>query len=53
MDTPVLMTILIVVLIISFVGGGVGHRRFGVVGWSSAGILLLVVVVLWLIGNLC
>ncbi|MDQ3034109.1 MAG: DUF3309 family protein [Myxococcota bacterium] len=47
-----LMTILIVVLIVSLLGGGLGHRRYGFAGWSPAGVILAIVVVLWLTGNL-
>ena len=47
-----LMTILIVVLILSLVGGGLGHSRFGYAGWSPAGVILAIVVVLFLTGRL-
>ena len=47
-----LITILLVVLLISLVGGGMGHSRYGYAGWSPAGLILLVVVVLFLTGNL-
>jgi hypothetical protein len=47
-----LMTILIVVLIISLLGGGLGHSRFGYAGWSPAGVILAIVVVLYLTGRL-
>lgn len=47
-----LMTILIVVLILSLVGGGMGHRRYGFAGWSPAGIILAIVLVLFLTGRL-
>jgi hypothetical protein len=47
-----LMTILIVVLLISLVGGGMGHSRFGYAGWSPAGVILAIVVVLFLTGRL-
>lgn len=47
-----LMTILIVVLIVSLVGGGFGHSRYGFAGWSPAGLILVVLAVLFLTGNL-
>jgi hypothetical protein len=47
-----LMTILIVVLIVALLGGGFGHGRFGVAGWSPAAIILLVLAVLYFTGHL-
>lgn len=47
-----LLTILLVVLLISLVGGGLGHSRVGIVGWSPAAILVVVLVVLLISGRL-
>ncbi len=47
-----LMIILIVFLLLALGGGGWGHSRYGYVGWSPAGLILLVVVVLWMTGRL-
>jgi hypothetical protein len=47
-----LMIILIVLLVLALGGGGWAHSRYGYAGWSPAGLILLVVVVLWLTGNL-
>ena len=47
-----LITILLVFLVLSLIGGGVGHSCFGFAGWSPAGILILIVVVLFLTGRL-
>lgn len=47
-----LITILVVVLLISLIGGGVGHSRFGYAGWSPAGVILLVLAVLFFTGRL-
>jgi hypothetical protein len=47
-----LMIILLVVLGLALLGGGIGHSRFGYVGWSPAGIILAVVVVLAITGRL-
>lgn len=47
-----LMIILIVLLVLALGGGGWGYSRYGAAGWSPAGLLILVLVVLWLTGNL-
>lgn len=47
-----LMTILIVLLVLALVGGGFGHSRVGYVGWSPAGIIVGVLLVLWFTGYL-
>lgn len=47
-----LMIILIVFLLLSLGGASLGHSRFGYAGWSPAGLILLVLVVLWFTGNL-
>jgi hypothetical protein len=47
-----LMIILIVFLLLALAGGGWGHSRYGYAGWSPAGLLVLVLVVLWFTGNL-
>ena len=47
-----LMTILLVLLIVSLIGGGLGHSRVGYAGWSPAGILVVALVVLYLGGYL-
>ncbi len=47
-----LMLILIVLVVAALAGGGLGHRRFGYAGWSPAGILIGVLLVLYLTGNL-
>jgi hypothetical protein len=47
-----LLTFLIILLVLSLVGGGWGHARFGYVGWSPAGTLLLLLCILWFTGNL-
>ncbi|MBN8611965.1 MAG: DUF3309 family protein [Deltaproteobacteria bacterium] len=45
-----LFTILIVLLVLALVGGGWGHSRFGYAGWSPAGILLVVLLVMLFVG---
>lgn len=47
-----LLMILLVVLLLSLGGGGWGHPRYGYASWSPAGLIVLVLVVLWLTGNL-
>lgn len=43
-----MLTILLIVLVIALLGGGLGHSRYGYVGWSPAGILI-VILLLWLV----
>ncbi len=47
-----LSILLIVALVVAIGGGGFGHSRYGYVGWSPAGILLLIIGVLWFTGGL-
>lgn len=46
-----LLTILLIVLLLSLLGGGFGYSRWGAVGMSPAGVLLVVVVILLLTGH--
>ncbi len=47
-----LLIILVLFLVLALGGGGWGHSRYGAVGWSPAGLIILALVVLWLTGNL-
>jgi hypothetical protein len=47
-----LMILLIVLLVLAIGGGTWGHARFGAAGWSPAGLLVLILLLLWLTGNL-
>jgi hypothetical protein len=47
-----LLIALIVLLVLAIAGAGFGQSRFGYAGWSPAGLLLLVLVVLWFTGYL-
>ena len=47
-----LMILLLVVFVAALVGGGIGQSRIGYVGWSPAGVILLVVVLLFFTGHL-
>ena len=46
-----LFTILIILLVLSLLGGGVGHSRYGYAGWGPAGILVVVLLVMFLSGH--
>ena len=47
-----LMIILIVFFVLALGGGVWGHSRYGAAGWSPAGLILLVAVLLFFTGNL-
>jgi hypothetical protein len=47
-----LMTILLVLLVLSLIGGGLGYSRYGYAGWSPAGLLIVALLVLFLTGHL-
>ena len=47
-----ILTIVLVLLVLALVGGGFGHSRYGYAGWSPAGVILVVLVVLFFTGNL-
>jgi hypothetical protein len=47
-----LTIILIVLLVLALGGGSFGHSRFGYAGWSPAGIIVLVLLLLWFTGRL-
>lgn len=46
-----MFTILLILLILALVGGGVGHSRYGFAGWSPAGLLLVILLVLMFTGH--
>ena len=46
-----MLTILLILLLLAIVGGGIGHSRFGYAGWSPAGLILLVVLVMFVTGT--
>jgi len=39
------------VLVIALLGGGLGHSRYGYAGWSPAGIVLVVLLLLMFTGH--
>ena len=47
-----MLTILIVLLLLSLLGGGFGHSRMGVGSWSPAAIIVVVLVIMALTGRL-
>jgi hypothetical protein len=46
-----MLTILIILLVLALLGGGIGHSRFGYAGWSPAGLILLVLLVMLVTGT--
>ena len=46
-----LTTLLIILLVLALLGGGLGHGRFGYAGWSPAGILIVILLILVLTGR--
>jgi hypothetical protein len=47
-----LMTLLIILLVIALLGGGLGHGRFGYAGWSPAGILVVILLIMLVSGRI-
>jgi hypothetical protein len=45
-----MLFVLILLLALAVGGGTWGHSRYGYVGWSPAGILLAVILVMWVTG---
>jgi len=49
----VILTILVILLLLTLLGGGYGSSRgWGYYGWSPLGLLILIVLILALTGNL-
>lgn len=46
-----MFTILLIILVLALVGGGVGHSRYGYAGWSPAGILVVILLVMLFTGH--
>ena len=47
-----LLALILVLVVLSLAGGGWGYSRYGYVGFSPMGLILVVVLCLWLTGNL-
>ena len=41
-----MLSLLLILLLIALLGGGLGHSRVGYAGWSPAGIILVIVVIM-------
>jgi uncharacterized protein DUF3309 len=46
-----MFTILLIILVLALIGGGVGHSRYGYAGWSPAGILLVILLIMLFTGH--
>jgi hypothetical protein len=46
-----MFTILLILLIVALLGGGIGHSRFGYAGWSPAGILVVILLLMLFTGH--
>jgi hypothetical protein len=49
---PSMLAILLILLVISLLGGGFGYRSAGPWGWSPAGILVIILVIMAATGRL-
>jgi hypothetical protein len=47
-----MLTILVILLLLSLLGGGIGYGRYGFAGMSPAGILIVILIVMALTGRL-
>lgn len=47
-----LLTLLVIVLLLSAVGGGLDYSRYGYAGFSPVGLVLAIVLILYLTGRL-
>jgi hypothetical protein len=47
-----LMILLIVLLVLAIGGGTWGYSRYGAAGWSPAGLVVVILLLLWMTGNL-
>lgn len=46
-----MLMLLVILLVLALVGGGIGHSRYGYAGWSPAGILIVILVIMALTGS--
>ncbi len=46
-----LLAILVLVFVLTLGGGGWAHSRYGYAGWTPAGLILLVLAILWFTGG--
>jgi hypothetical protein len=51
-EKAMLLIFLIVMFVLALSGGGLSYSRFGYTGMSPAGVILLLLAILWLTGHL-
>ena len=52
-EVRMLLTVILIVLLVLALGGaGWGHKRYGYAGWSPAGVLLAILLIMWFTGHL-
>ncbi len=47
-----MLTILLILVLLAVLGGGVGHRRMGLAGWSPAAIIVVILIFMLLTNRL-
>jgi hypothetical protein len=47
-----MLTLLVILLVIALLGGGVGHGRVGLAGWSPAAIIVVILVAMLVMGRM-
>jgi hypothetical protein len=47
-----MLTILLILLLVALLGGGLGYSRFGAGGFSIAGLLVVILIIMALTGRL-
>ena len=47
-----LTTLLIILLVVAVAGGGWTSSTYGWAGWSPAGLIVVILLILWLMGRL-
>ena len=47
-----MLTLLVILLLVALLGGGLGHSRAGYAGWSPAGIVVVILVIMAVTGRI-
>lgn len=47
-----MLTILVILVLLAILGGGVGHRKMGLAGWSPAAIIVVILIFMLLTNRL-
>ncbi len=47
-----MLTILLILVLLAVLGGGVGHRKMGLAGWSPAAIIVVILIFMLLTNRL-